>query len=520
MDVPEFTNVLRVISNEQWAAPVDIQLGATVNWPLYMVDSQGSSPIWVPSASDAGALSATMAVVLSRQPGRPVFHSYISTTIATNVMLFPLNGMLQRWGLVTTDNQDCTGQNPIPYVVTVPDTTAAATVVLTLDQILHPEGYTESSNVTAGDAGTVQIRDRLMHMGFANNNTYIWVNKGDTITLAITRTYANNTTAWTVDTGVPAAANISYEAAVLYYTGNAGAQPNALVTLTKTAAASTVGYMSTTAVAPASGYICIQLRYIKYVATFTATRLSLGPFYYAVTVETPVNSLAFREVIPPEFRATGLLNNCRTVASSMLLSNVSMEDKMGGTMYGTRVHDSSPAMMGAGIAAYMSLAREPDGGSTVMKDGFYTWVPPEQGDLEFRSYMSDYGTPKYYLDTKQPQHCIVMCPPGVAAQFRIEFCHVLEFTTPLQLYGRALMSPYLSTDLELARRQLRTFPMFTENPNHVRNFLNAIGRGARNALGFYSRHSTPINAAVSTIAPEVGGVLEALTRALAAAGVR
>jgi hypothetical protein len=122
--------------------------------------------------------------------------------------------------------------------------------------------------------------------------------------------------------------------------------------------------------------------------------------------------------------------------------------------------------------------------------GLYSWSKLGRDDCNMVEWVNDHGSPIYHLTLESTcSLAIITTPPGTTATFMVSQDHHLEAEVDLsQSYGRSLMPKLLTADLERALNASAEWPIWSENPVHVQEFLRRIGRAAWSTFKYTAPH--------------------------------
>lgn len=278
------------------------------------------------------------------------------------------------------------------------------------------------------------------------------------------------------------------------------------------------------AVITLSGYYRIVLVSIEYTIRGTPSgHTTLGKFpplvaravieagLHVVDTGKAAPTTSWKVVTPPDLdgRDPSILDKARCTGVGLLVKNNSNLLNVGGMFFCRRSLSSSMQNLRAATAIVENQTREVNSGNVKAINGMYTWLPPTQDDEKFNTYVDKYGIPIYYPDLDSPQHVMRLELPGDSLTnssfFMIQNFN-MEFSTPLQRYGPSGITTFGVDELSKLRHHICMYPLFLDNPIHVRKLVQSLKEGARGGVNFLRQNQALLQPIANLAGPTAGNM--------------
>lgn len=277
------------------------------------------------------------------------------------------------------------------------------------------------------------------------------------------------------------------------------------------------------AVTHLTGYYQVLLEAITYNLVLPAGATLQGgfpPIVASVTIDAgmhPIRSgqaaptARWVSITPDDLNGSdvSLLERCRVTGVGVLVKNLSNVLQTGGMFYGRRTAEASPQSLRSSALSVQSIERSNNSGIVKAHEGLYTWLPPTADDEVYRHFADRYGVPLYYVEIDSPQHLVLLQLPGdsVSNASLLAIQNVnLEFVTQMQRYGPADITQFGTDELSRLRHAMCRYPLFMDNPIHVRKLLQALKDGVRGGAHYLKHNQALLQPMVSAVNPAAGEV--------------
>jgi len=147
--------------------------------------------------------------------------------------------------------------------------------------------------------------------------------------------------------------------------------------------------------------------------------------------------------------------------------------------------------------------------------GMYHYLRPTVADLSLENYVSPVGAPMYRLGSDKPVTFAILAGQDSTQSFSLFIdVHLESDVAMAQSYGDS--RPPTMTNAEFSRlcELIARWPTFTENPTHVIEFLQKMGRGAWKAFKWAAPHMIRAATAAAAGATPAGALAAALVPAM------
>lgn len=479
------------------------------------------------TAGPASSLGLCGFVVFSKQPSRPLMMLQPTTTLKVRNLLWPV-------GLTTTLSATQIldfdplrgGQEFFQWQNT--STTSPATMNFNLDMPLNPAAFVTSNFDSLGGAfGSTGapltwsggLAD-MTHLAVLGDRTYFWIDHKATLATRLTLNSGFDRFGAGVN-GLTAGGTL-LTLALVRAPEKVNDEESRVLSITLTGAFAANEAVATTAI-PGGGYYRLVLDTLSFtgITNSGVGVCTVNPYALCFSASVYTNTSVWASWYTDSEMRTNpdVPLSLRVNAASMLISNISPVNNLGGMLTTARTESSHPTALGRAAASALDSMRA-EIPSLNMATGCYTWMMPVTAEKEFLRWVNSFGCPIYYLDRDFPQHCVQFYgTDGVIPQqtFRVEVSALYEFQTAKQLYGRITTPTFMLRDLEEAMLVLRGLPYFTENPSHLQKIYDKIksaGVGAYNMAMRYGPSVARGMAASGLATPQTAAAMTALVNAM------